>query len=193
MYRQEEKFFINNSKLINILNHFKAYSSYPVRKVNSIYFDTYNLDFFYDGEEGVVPRNKCRFRWYGNPLNFNKQGSIEIKTTLEHYKEKNSIKKKNFFESSIYFKKKLRLNLYPMCQISYDRAYFVNKENFRFTLDYNIKFKKIENNVFYKIHQNIFEIKYLSKKNNNIILSTLADKKTRFSKYNEAILKLQTN
>ena len=40
-------------------------------------------------------------------------------------------------------------------------------------------------------HQNIFEIKYESKKNSNIILSNLSDKKTRYSKYNEAVLKLQ--
>ena len=70
------------------------------------------------------------------------------------------------------------------------RAYYLNNHNYRFTFDYNIQFKKVGGNTFHKINQNIFEIKYSSMKNDNIILSNLADKKTRFSKYNEAILKL---
>ena len=97
MFRQEEKFFLNYKNLANILNHFKAYPIHPVRKVNSIYFDTTGFEFFNDGEEGIVPRKKCRFRWYGrsnkNTKNF---GSIEIKTTLENYKKKQTLKKKNF-------------------------------------------------------------------------------------------------
>lgn len=191
MFRQEEKFFLNYKNLANILNHFKAYPIHPVRKVNSIYFDTTGFEFFNDGEEGIVPRKKCRFRWYGssnkNTKNF---GSIEIKTTLENYKKKQSLKKKTLFEAKKYFANYFKIDLFPTCQISYERAYYLNNHNYRFTFDYNIQFKKIGGNTFHKINQNIFEIKYSSMKNDNIILSNLADKKTRFSKYNEAILKL---
>lgn len=97
MFRQEEKFFLNNKNLSYILNYFKAYPTHPIRKVNSIYFDTTNLETFNDGEEGVVPRKKFRFRWYGNSNTISQNlGSIEIKTTYEHFKEKNTLTKKKF-------------------------------------------------------------------------------------------------
>lgn len=38
------------------------------RKINSLYFDTDNLDFYKNSEEGVLPRKKIRIRWYGDNL-----------------------------------------------------------------------------------------------------------------------------
>ncbi len=194
MYRQEEKFFFNIENLSYILNYFKAFPINPIRRVNSIYFDTSDLETFNDGEEGVVPRKKFRFRWYGNSNTISQNlGSIEIKTTYEHFKEKNTITKKKILEAKKYFATLLNVKLFPICQISYDRAYYLNDENYRFTFDYNIQFKKVGGAIFHKINQNIFEVKYSSMQSHNITISNLADKKTRFSKYNEAILKLCLN
>ena len=103
MYRQEEKFFFNIKNLSYILNYFKAYPIHPIRRVNSIYFDTSDLETFNDGEEGVVPRKKFRFRWYGNSNTINQNlGSAEIKTTYEHFKEKNTLTKKNSRSKKIF-------------------------------------------------------------------------------------------
>lgn len=164
MFRQEEKFFLNYSDLINTLKYFNAYKTFPNRKVNSIYFDTKDLDFFNEGEDGIIPRIKCRYRWYGNPKKIQENGSIEVKTTHSHFKEKETILKKKYFDSKNFFKEKFNLSLSPICQISYDRVYYINKDQFRFTYDYNIRFKIIGSKIFNKFHQNIFEIKYESKK-----------------------------
>jgi hypothetical protein len=42
--------------------------AYPPRRVNSLYFDTPDLGSFDDNLEGVSPRNKLRWRWYGDTL-----------------------------------------------------------------------------------------------------------------------------
>ena len=41
---------------------------YPKRKISSIYFDTKNLNFHLNSEEGVLPRKKIRIRWYDDNL-----------------------------------------------------------------------------------------------------------------------------
>lgn len=38
---------------------------FPARRVNSLYFDTPNLDSFADNLSGVSQRHKVRLRWYG--------------------------------------------------------------------------------------------------------------------------------
>ena len=40
-------------------------TAYPPRWVNSIYFDTPDLDSFNDHIAGVPVRRKLRYRWYG--------------------------------------------------------------------------------------------------------------------------------
>ena len=58
----------------------KLSKPFPDRKINSIYFDTDDLDYFKDGEEGTTPRIKVRYRWYDNDRFFN--GYVEIKKKI---------------------------------------------------------------------------------------------------------------
>jgi SPX domain protein involved in polyphosphate accumulation len=40
--------------------------SYPPRRVNNLYFDTFDLGSLNDHLNGVGERSKLRFRWYGD-------------------------------------------------------------------------------------------------------------------------------
>lgn len=55
---------------------------FPPRRVNNIYFDTYDLDTYNDHIESVNLRRKLRFRWYGENLE-RARGQIEVKNKSE--------------------------------------------------------------------------------------------------------------
>ena len=57
-------------------------SAYPSRRVNNLYFDTFDLSSFNDHIEGVPERRKLRFRWYGPDLE-TAQGQLELKSKKE--------------------------------------------------------------------------------------------------------------
>ncbi len=67
---------------------------------------------------------------------------------------------------------------------------FANENKLRFTYDFDIKARQFGSKSFLKIPQNIFEVKYSSQINRQIFSALMGDRKTRFSKYNEAINKL---
>ena len=49
---------------------------YPESIVNSLYFDTADLEDYYRSEEGYFERSKIRIRWYGNNNNEKESASI---------------------------------------------------------------------------------------------------------------------
>jgi hypothetical protein len=57
--------------------------AYPVRQVNSFYFDTHDLDTFNDHISGVPIRQKLRYRWYGKNLDQAQMGQMEVKIKSE--------------------------------------------------------------------------------------------------------------
>jgi hypothetical protein len=66
-----------------VLGHPAAFvTAYPPRWVNSIYFDTPDLDSYNDHLAGVPERRKLRFRWYGESLRY-ARGQMEIKNKSE--------------------------------------------------------------------------------------------------------------
>lgn len=81
--RYEVKFVAPSSKYHDILTWMKEadlffQTSYPQRRVNSIYFDTHHFDCLEDNLSGMSQRQKARYRWYG-PKNTPAQGTLEIK------------------------------------------------------------------------------------------------------------------
>lgn len=191
MRRQEQKFFLSFDQISLILRENDATMVHPSRTVNSIYFDTNDFKYYHEGEEGSVPREKYRYRWYGDSLKISKKGQIEIKKTFDNYKTKESfsIKFKNFSEITLEIIKHCEDNVSPICQVSYERLYYANSSGYRFTYDYNIQFKNLVHGCFIKSPNNIFEIKY-ENIDSSFFTSLLGDKMTRFSKYNEALSKL---
>lgn len=185
MIRQEQKFFLNPEERSYFLSYFNAFMHYPPRRVNSIYFDDSNFNSYKDSEEGTVPRKKYRLRWYGNTMNIPKEAALEIKTTHAKYKTKEVFKIKNFKKLDGLFFKITKKQLHPVCSISYDRLYYINRDNIRFTYDTNITSNKLGNNKI-ALQNNIFEIKF-NGDDKCEFTSLLGDANTRYSKYNEAM------
>ncbi|MDC1046710.1 VTC domain-containing protein [Candidatus Pseudothioglobus singularis] len=192
--RNEIKFKGPYIELKTYLDNLKAFHSFPSRNVNSIYFDTPDLDFFIDSEEGTVPRKKIRYRWYDS-REISQNGAIEIKKTNATLREKDSIKITNLDFDKI---TKISENIYgisltPVVKVSYRRDYFLDIKGNRYTLDYNIeyfslfdsKLQKIKSKSFEKY--SILEVKTELDVDQDLLVTDFGDRRVRHSKYCEAI------
>ena len=191
-YRIEEKILLNKDSHIMISNFLKKNSAqilYNDRKVESIYFDNRSFQMHKDSEEGIVPRKKIRIRSYSDSKKKNlekKISSVEgrFKTSLE-------INDNSFdcFIKSGYFDKEYGF-CFPVVEVSYIRSY-LQVFSKRITIDKDIKFidYRFKNQI--QIDQNILEIK--TDKNDSIdsLNYLFPFKRSRFSKYSEAIKKLK--
>lgn len=185
-FRYEKKFKINNSslKLINNFlseNELRFIKSFSTRKINSIYFDTNELNFYNENIEGFSKRKKYRFRWYGNIIedkNIDCNLEIKIKDGLRGIKKIFPIKsfmfnKKGNF-SYEFNKSSLPKNIFnqlkilkPQLFVSYKREYYVSKiSKIRLTIDKNICYQrlysknKIRKNIKILSNDIILELKY---------------------------------
>ena len=62
--RHEIKFLINSKEKRELINKNQLEKLFPDRIVESVYFDTEDLQFFNLSEEGVTPRFKIRIWGY---------------------------------------------------------------------------------------------------------------------------------
>jgi len=172
--RYERKYVLdvgNEDTFNNFLieNGFKQ--SFGSRIVNSIYYDTLGLDFFYDNLDGISNRVKYRLRWY-NDKNFSLY--LEEKKRSNFIGEKNKIFIDNFYNKeklfvflkNYTFKYKDMLDpLIPILKIKYLRTYWLSGcSNYRATVDTNINVECIKNfstNKFpININLTVLEYKY---------------------------------
>ena len=187
MRRYEIKFDISEYKLIDIVKDYKLKELHPKRKIQSIYFDTIDYDFFTDSEEGQTPRKKVRLRSYNEEQTY----SLEIKYANSYYREK--IVLSNFLYSNENFLKKMKeLNIneliHPKLTVTYERYYYFSPIG-RITIDKNIYFQKINN--FFKINsgivkdnKTILEVKIQKEKfDKHEVLKCFNFKESRNSKY----------
>ena len=183
--RHEIKFIINKKEKINFINKNHLNKIFPDRIVESIYFDTKDLQFFSLSEEGVTPRFKIRLRVYNNE----KPSNLEIKKTKNYHREK--IVLKNFQFNSFELHKTLKSmgidNIVDQkIRVKYLRSYYELKDLGRITMDENIEFfnpsKEFRNPK--KINKIILEVKIQRKEiDKNHVEKIINLKESRFSKY----------
>ena len=183
--RHEIKFIINKKEKINFINKNHLNKIFPDRIVESIYFDTKDLQFFSLSEEGVTPRFKIRLRGYNNE----KPSNLEIKKTKNYHREK--IVLKNFQFNSFELHKTLKSmginNIVDQkIRVKYLRSYYELKDLGRITMDENIEFfnpsKEFRNPK--KINKIILEVKIQRKEiDKNHVENIINLKESRFSKY----------
>ena len=183
--RYEIKFVINKKEKINFINKNHLNKIFPDRIVESIYFDTKDLQFFSLSEEGVTPRFKIRLRGYNNE----KPSNLEIKKTKNYHREK--IVLKNFQFNSFELHKTLKSmginNIVDQkIRVKYLRSYYELKDLGRITMDENIEFfnpsKEFKNPK--KINKIILEVKIQRKEiDKNHVEKIINLKESRFSKY----------
>ena len=183
--RHEIKFIVNKKEKINFISKNHLNKIFPDRIVESIYFDTKDLQFFSLSEEGVTPRFKIRLRGYNNE----KPSNLEIKKTKNYHREK--IILKNFQFNSFELHKTLKSmgikNIVDQkIRVKYLRSYYEFKDLGRITMDENIEFynpsKEFRNPK--KINKIILEVKIQRKEiDKNHVEKIINLKESRFSKY----------
>ena len=183
--RHEIKFLINSKEKRELINKNQLEKLFPDRIVESVYFDTEDLQFFNLSEEGITPRFKIRIRGYNNK----KPDNLEIKTTNNYHREKVTIK--NFIFGNYDLHKNLKKigikqTVQKKIRVKYLRSYYKFENIGRITLDRNIEFLSPEESFHNskKIKQNILEVKVQRENiDKNFIEKIINLKETRFSKY----------
>lgn len=219
-FRYERKFHINGlarKEVETILRFHPAMFSeiYCQRNINSIYFDQFNFQHYFDNINGVDRRLKVRVRWYGDQLGAIEKPTLEIKLKHNLHVGKllyplKSFKFDNDFSIDLMYKifevsflnellktylKELNFSLL----VSYSRKYFLSADRqYRITVDTNMLLYKLmprRNNFLYRyIDQNsvILEIKYNKLHDENIdnITNYFPFRMTKSSKYVDGITKV---
>tara|TARA_B110000091_G_C13616200_1_gene390956 strand:- start:77 stop:754 length:678 start_codon:yes stop_codon:yes gene_type:complete len=205
--RFEKKWLFKNTFYPEVLlslyrSKFFFRQQHTPRFINSIYFDTNNLDCINDNLDGTNIRKKFRVRWYGNNKSLNNPNlEIKYKKNFESYKKIYLLGKfKNLDFTDInnikllskYINNNILLNqnLKPINLIQYKRLYLISSNNLiRATLDYDIKSKKIINflNPFFSNFRDvILELKYETNLD-NYVRTNLNQMNTRYSKSSKYI------
>ncbi len=179
--RFERKWFYENVDVNSLLqgiykSKFNFFESFPLRKVNSIYFDDNELTSIYQNLDGIAEKKKLRVRWYGKK-NIITNPVIEIKSKKGFIVNKQTIlmnikKPLPFNDNSINKIKKIISNkidlaksLVPTISTHYERYYFISaNSNVRATLDKNLSSSMLYKYCNYKVLKNfkykVLEIKY---------------------------------
>ena len=155
--RVELKYFLNQNQ-VNDFYHklyrtpFSFIDDFEDRKINSLYFDTHNLEQLTNSTSGSNRKEKFRYRYYGNSEERlygqweikQKTGIVTEKKTFQEIVDFNQLTKhiKEHRFSKIQTINNLLLK-YPRIVklISYKRKYFISSifgNQFRATLDYDI-------------------------------------------------------
>ena len=210
--RIEKKFvFLPGDKkkidLLKIEGFFKKI--YFNRRVNSIYYDTIDLNCLWDNINGYSNRNKYRVRWYDKIQNsevfFEKKTKInqttqKIRVSLGKFKDNESLN--NFLKTNEFINKIFditTLNLVRVLNVSYDRDYYICTENkLRITFDQKITTHQNSDGKFFKnfvdLNNNILEFKYLNENSeyvrNKIYNLNFNVRNQKFSKYVQSFMVL---
>ncbi len=210
--RYERKFVVSDLHYAGILqevrNHPAAFGViFHPRYINNIYFDSNDLDFFYDNVSGRGSRKKARIRWYGDltgpvvkpVLEFKvREGFLGNKLSfpLKPFNLDETINaemlKQVFAQSDLpKWAHEVLLHLSPSLLNRYRREYFSTfDEKFRLTIDSDLSYHAIEpaHNTFLKSYGSddfIVEVKYdfENDKDADFVTTNLPFRLTKSSKY----------
>ena len=207
--RVELKYFLNQNDVNNFYHKlyrtpFSFIDDYEDRKVNSFYFDTYDLDQLTNSTSGSNHKEKFRYRYYGNSKERmigqweikQKTGIVTEKTTFQELVNFNELKNHIHYQN---FSKIQNINnlliKYPRLVklISYKRKYFISSifgNQFRATLDYEItssSFPNLQSEEKSKNNFLIIELKINKELYDNLKIDNFLNlSRIGFSKYVEA-------
>lgn len=122
---------------------------HPARRIFSVYYDDPRLTFFRLGEEGIVPRQKLRVRWYHTRDGFRDAARVEIKETGVSGRRKYSMAfhdpepGRNPLAVRGIYRRYENGVLRPVSLVTYERRYFVNEAGYRATIDTQIQYARV--------------------------------------------------
>lgn len=193
--RYERKFVYQNSNADDIIqrvyrNSFGFKEVFHKRKINNIYFDDSNYNFYKQNVEGVANRKKLRLRWYGQTTSQIENPTIEVKKKIGEAGDKDSfplkmaaldLNKLNAADVYTFLVNNTvqyaALNqilkvLHPTLLNTYERRYFLSFcGRYRITVDFNQKFYN-PNYSYYgnsgvNINDIVLELKYAVEDDND--------------------------
>jgi SPX domain protein involved in polyphosphate accumulation len=189
-FRIEEKLYIRPENLFDFrifLNKKNALNLYHPRIIESLYFDTYNLDIYNDSIEGLTPRKKIRVRNY--PEDKEVIRYLEIKnSSVEGRHKVRKIINQNLYQN---YQKKGFFDLqyglcFPKVYVRYKREY-AQINDVRISIDTNLSYRNFENKFQSNDGRIIVELKTSFKKNLDELIKDFPIQRIRFSKYSYAI------
>lgn len=209
MLRYERKYRAEETTLSEVFETIKHHpasfrTAFPDRFINSIYLDTYELDYYNDNIAGISDRIKQRIRWYGADLENISNPVLEIKLKnneigYKRYAELPAFKPGQNFSYVNYMKQHLWLatnNIVPTVMIRYMRSYFLSfDKKIRITVDRDLAYYPVDQKLNFNIQPYtdptiILELKYPADyyKNHDSFTQALPFRMTRNSKYVQAIM-----
>jgi SPX domain protein involved in polyphosphate accumulation len=192
--RFERKFLFQKGDVQDIIesvyrNPYGFQEIFHKRKVNNIYFDDSNYNFYKQNVEGVAGRKKLRLRWYGENTPLIENPTVEIKKKMGEAGDKDSFRLKNIFfdlglqsadevhrqlldetHGFIAVQEALK-KLHPTLVNTYERRYFLSFcGRYRITVDFNQAFYNpnytVLQNSQCKINDIVLELKYATADDN---------------------------
>lgn len=207
-FRYERKFiipYLDKKEMLQVIlaNTYFFREIFYKRQVNNIYFDTFDMDSYFDNVLGNSDRTKIRIRWYGDIKEAKKPVlELKIKQGLVGTKKRYPLKafkigcsmdemQRNFKESNLPEELLERMKTQRFSLVNnYKRSYFLSAcGKFRVTLDSEMSYwgllnnnslsllKKIENDYL------VLELKYEVKEDAELVSSQFPFRMTKNSKY----------
>jgi len=209
--RFERKFLFQNGHVQDIIqgvyrNSYGFQEIFHKRKVNNIYFDDSNYNFYKQNVEGVADRKKLRLRWYGEDTHHIQNPTIEVKKKMGEAGDKDSFRLKGVsfdldnqtadevhglligkteheHHEAVH---EVLKRLHPTLINTYERRYFLSFcGRYRITVDFNQNFYNpnyvVLENSQQKINDIVLELKY-SVGDDNEARQVSQQIKTRLSK-----------
>ncbi|WP_282160165.1 polyphosphate polymerase domain-containing protein [Ulvibacterium marinum] len=189
-------------------NPFGFKEVFHLRKVNNIYFDDANFNFYKQNVEGVANRKKLRLRWYGDESSQIHDPTIEIKIKQGEVGDKVSHKLRGLSfnlqrqspnevhngliaaTSNSFRIKQALSSLQPALLNTYERRYFLSFcGKYRITVDFNQEFYNPNYQVYQhsktKIDDVILELKYALENDREAreVSQSIAPRLSKNSKY----------
>ena len=157
---------------------------YESRLVNSIYFDNKVLQMYFDSEEGILPREKVRIRWYNRDEQY--QVETKISSIEGRFKKSNVITNqvKNTLITCGLFNSRYG-QIHPKIKVAYTRHYYLFK-GVRVTFDQNITYEDYRSNTTIKDFECVMEVKASADYTDDEFLFQFGSSDRRFSKYARA-------
>lgn len=190
--RHELKSISPAEDMCKFMQGFGLALDYPSRQICSVYFDTPAFDAYRDGMEGLTPRSKFRYRWYGNKKVIS-SGLIEKKTTEDSYKTKQHWECEPDIKAITQKVSRLANKAFiPVCIISYRRHYFSNENGMRLTIDTSITGRGYNTFSTYLLKETVWEVKTTETKFAEVA-ALLGNSAIRYSKYDKVMSLLYPN
>jgi len=154
---------------------------HPARYINNVYFDSLDMESYFENVEGESKRSKYRLRWYGERFNLidpifevkMKQDQVNKKETLKiseiEFRNLDDVEKVSEHLLSFMQENETKLffdmfNKTPSLLNGYERDYFLSEDGkTRLTIDRNLFFYNCRNNQQYtQDNMMVVEVKYAS-------------------------------